>query len=124
VPAVVALVDDLMFVSRIREAARGHGLEVRTVRHIPELLEACRDHGRLVVLDLDTPRLPALEALSALRAEPGLSALPVVGFFSHVHAERGRLARAAGCTHAVPRSAFVEEMHALLAAAAQAENPG
>src|SRR6188474_531534 len=53
--AVVALVDDLMFVSRIREAARGHGLDVRTVRRIPELLEACRDHGRLVVLDLDTP---------------------------------------------------------------------
>ena len=123
-PTVVALVDDLMFVSRVREAARGHGFDVRTVRRIPELLEACRDHGRLVVLDLDTPRLPVLEALSALRAEPGLSALPVVGFFSHVHSERGRLARAAGCTQTLPRSAFVEELHALLAVASQPEPPG
>jgi CheY-like chemotaxis protein len=123
-PAVVALVDDLMLVSRIREAARAHGLDVRTVRRVPELLEACRDHGRLVVLDLDTPRLPVLEVLSALRSEPGLSGLPVVGFFSHVHAERGRLARAAGCTQALPRSAFVEELHALLATAALPEPPG
>jgi CheY-like chemotaxis protein len=122
-PAVVALVDDLMLVSRIREAARAHGLDVRTVRRVPELLEACRDHGRLVVLDLDTPRLPVLEVLSALRAEPGLSGVPVVGFFSHVHAERGRLARAAGCTHVLPHSAFVEELHALFAAAAQEEPP-
>ena len=43
-----------------------------------------------------------------LRAEPALSALPVVGFFSHVEAERGREAARAGCTTVLPRSAFVE----------------
>jgi CheY-like chemotaxis protein len=110
---VVVFVDDLMFVSRIREAARVRGLEVRGARTVAELLAACRESPRLVIMDLDRPRPPAAEA--ALRADPALLNLPVVGFFSHVHAERGRQAREAGCTRALPRSVFVEELDALLA---------
>lgn len=115
---VVALVDDLMFLSRIREAARGQGLEVRAVRRIPDLLEACRGGARLLLMDLDSPRLPVMEALSTVCADPAFSALEVVGFFSHVHAERGRQARAAGCRQVLPRSSFVDELPALLASAA------
>jgi hypothetical protein len=117
--SVVALADDLMFVSRIREAARGRGLEVRTVRQVPDLLDACRAGARLVLIDLDSARLPVMEALSTICADPAFSGLVVVGFFSHVHADRGRQARAAGCTQALPRSAFVEQLPALLAAAAE-----
>jgi CheY-like chemotaxis protein len=119
-PRVIALVDDLMFLSRIREAARRRDLEVTAVRAVPELLAACSDPPRMVIIDLDRPRPPAAEALAALRAEPALAKLPVVGFFSHVHAERGRQAREAGCM-ALPRSAFVEELDALLASSAHAE---
>ena len=116
--AVVLLVDDLMFVSRIREAARGHGLDVQTVRRVADLLEACRGKARLVLIDLDSDRLPVMEALSTVCADTAFSELPVVGFFSHVHVERGRQALAAGCTQALPRSAFVERLPALLASAA------
>ena len=112
---VVVFVDDLMFASRIREAARVRGLEVRGTRTVAELLAACREAPRLVIMDLDRPRPPAADALAALRADPALLNLPVVGFFSHVHAERGRQAREAGCTRALPRSVFVEELDALLA---------
>lgn len=52
----------------------------------------------------------------SLRAEPTLAGLPIVGFFSHVRAERGRLAREAGCTRAMPRSVFVQELDVLLTA--------
>jgi CheY-like chemotaxis protein len=114
-PRVIALVDDLMFLSRIRETARRHDLEVTAVRTVPDLLAACNDPPRMVIIDLDRPRPPAVEALAALRAEPALAKLPVVGFFSHVHAERGRQAREAGCT-ALPRSLFVEQLDALLTA--------
>jgi ActR/RegA family two-component response regulator len=112
---VIALVDDLMFLSRIREAARRQGLEVAAVRSVPDLLAACAEPPRLVVVDLDRARPPAAgEALAALRAEPALANVPVVGFFSHVHAERGRQAREDGYT-AMPRSVFVETLDATLA---------
>ena len=116
---VVALVDDLMFVSRIGEAARAQGLEVRGVRKVADLLDACRAGARLVFMDLDSSRLPVMEALSSLCADAAFAALPVVGFFSHVHADRGRQARAAGCRQALPRSAFVEKLPELLRQAAQ-----
>jgi DNA-binding NarL/FixJ family response regulator len=122
-PAVVALVDDLMFLSRIREAAKGHGLEVRTVRTVADLAEACRQDARLVLIDLDRPRLPLADALAALAAPEAAAVPPVVGFFSHVHAERGRQARAAGVAEALPRSAFVERLPDLLAQAAAPRSP-
>jgi hypothetical protein len=117
--AVLALVDDLMFVSRIREAARAHGLEVKAVRRVEDLVAASGE-ARLVFVDLDSARLPVAEALAALA---GPSAPPVVGFFSHVHAERGAQARAAGVSRALPRSAFVEQLPTLLASAAAAGGP-
>ena len=115
----MALVDDLMFLSRVREAARGRGMEVQAARTVPQLIVACRLNARLVFVDLDSPRLPVGDALAALKADADLSTLPVIGFFSHVHAERGRAARAAGCTRALPRSAFIEELPALLQAAGE-----
>ena len=102
-----------MFLSRIRSAAEGQGLDVAAARSVPALLEACREGARVVLVDLDG-RLPALEAVAAVRADPALAAIPIVGFFSHVHAERGQKARAAGCTQALPRSAFVQRLDELL----------
>jgi CheY-like chemotaxis protein len=121
---VVALVDDLMFLSRIREAAKGHGLEVKAVRTEADALAGARAGARLVIMDLDSPRLPVAAALSGLRADPSLTALPVVGFFSHVEAQRGRDAAAAGCTTVLPRSAFVQKLDALMAEAAAASRGG
>jgi hypothetical protein len=111
--AVVAFMDDLMFLSRIRAAAAAQGVPLATARTVPDLVAACRQGARLVLVDLDS-RLPGALAIAALRAEAGLAGLPIVGFFSHVHAERGREARAAGATSALPRSAFVQQLEGLL----------
>ena len=62
--SVIALVDDLMFLSRVREAARSAALEVRTVRTTADLLEAARAGAALLVVDLDSRRLPWAEALT------------------------------------------------------------
>jgi hypothetical protein len=104
------------FLSRIKEAAKARGLDVQGARTVADLLAACREPARLVILDLDRARPPASEALAALRAEPALAGLAIVGFFSHVHAERGRQAREAGCTRAMSRSVFLQELDVLLTA--------
>ena len=112
-PGVVAFMDDLMFLSRIRVAAHALGLHVVAVRAVPDLLEACRAETGLVLVDLDS-RLPVIEGITAVRADGALRGLPIVGFFSHVHAERGREATTAGCTQSLPRSAFVRQLDGLL----------
>ncbi len=115
---VIALVDDLMFLSRIREAARGVGAEVVSVRDAEGLGEAVRAGGRLVLVDADSSRLPWEQALRALRSEPDPASPRVVAFLSHVHAERAEAARAAGCERVLARGAFVKELPHLLASAA------
>ena len=111
-PAVVFM-DDLMFLSRIRSASAAQGIPVVAVRSIPDLMDACRWGARLILVDLDS-RLPATQAIAAVTAEPTLFGIPIVAFFSHVHPERADAARAAGCTWALPRSAFVRQLEGLL----------
>ena len=111
---VVAVVDDLMFLSRIREAAKRQGAEVRAVRTAADTAAACREGARVVFFDLDTARLPVLEAVAAVAGDPGLSGVELVGFYSHVETERAREARAAGCRTVLPRSAFVHQLDDLL----------
>lgn len=115
---VLALVDDLMFLSRIREAARTTALDVRPVRGAVELVGAAREGARLVLVDADSGRLPWKEAVRALRAEPGGDRVPVVAFLSHVHADHADEARAAGCSRILARGAFVRELPRILTAAA------
>ncbi len=111
---VVAVVDDLMFLSRIREAAKRQGAEVRAVRTAVDAAAACREGAGLVIVDLDTPRLPVMDAIAAIAGDPALSAVALVGFYSHVETERAREARAAGCRTVLPRSAFVRQLDDLL----------
>src|SRR4029450_6990185 len=102
-PLVAALVDDLMFLSRIREAARVVGADVRgggpvaavghrgrarwvgahgrPVRSVAAVSAACRDGATLVLLDLDSPRLPWLDALTVLSSEPAHPRPPRGRFF-------------------------------------------
>ncbi len=108
---VIALVDDLMFLSRIQEAARAVDQAVARARTLAELEAALADGARLVLLDLDASRLPVAEALALLGER---SAAVTVGFYSHVHGERAEAARAAGCARVMPRSAFVRELPGLL----------
>ena len=116
-PHVIALVDDLIFLSRIREAARAAGIDVRAVRNGSQLVDAARQEGRLVLVDADSERLPWMAALAALRADARVAALPVVAFVSHVHADRAQAARAAGASRVLARSAFVEQLPELVAQA-------
>ena len=113
-PLVVAFMDDLMFLSRIREAAKRQGTDVRAVRTAADAAAACREGAGLVIVDLDTPRLPVLDAIAAIASDPALSEVALVGFYSHVATERARDARAAGCRTVLPRSAFVRQLDELL----------
>ncbi len=117
-PRVIALVEDLLFLSRIREAAQGSGLEVRALRRIEEVAAAATEGAALVLVDADSDRLPWPAALDALLAEPALAGVPVVAFLSHVRKDRAETARAHGATRVLARSAFVQELPALLANAA------
>ena len=112
---VVALVEDLVFTSKLRAAAPAAGAKLHVATQVEPFLELIRSAApTLILLDLNLARVDALTVVpQALVAANGCSA-PVVGFLSHVQAERAQQALAAGCTAAVARSLFVHVLPSLL----------
>jgi DNA-binding response OmpR family regulator len=104
------LSDDLLFTSRITGAATHHGLTMRTARTAEQLLElAVRDAPGGVLLDLHNPGLDVGELVKKLTQVCAVRPR-VLGYGSHVDAERLRAARLAGCDVVLPRSKFVEQL--------------
>jgi CheY-like chemotaxis protein len=118
-PTVAAVVDDLLFLSRIREAARPYGVSVVTARTKDALVAAVRDGAALVLVDADSGRLPWAEAVRGVREDPTLAGIPVVAFLGHANAAAAEAARAAGASRILARGAFVAELPALIATAAR-----
>lgn len=112
---IFAAVDDLMFSSRISTAARAVGARVRFTRSVEAVLDAARtEPPTLVILDLNGARIKPLEIVAALKADPALAGVPTLGFVSHVDAGTIEAARQAGVGRILARSAFVEQLPALL----------
>lgn len=113
--AIVAFIEDLMFLSRIREAAQSARLPVHAVRDPATLVETCRvNRPAIVFIDLDSTRLASLEAVAALRAAADVAAIPIIGFLGHTETARAEAAKAAGCTRVLTRGAFVNELSSLI----------
>jgi len=112
---VIAGVSDLMMASKIRTAAAAAGTEVRFAKGTAALLEAVRvSNPTLVLLDLDDRLVDPLEAIANVRSDAALASLRVLGFVSHVRADRIAAARQAGIDEVLARSAFVERLADLL----------
>ena len=113
---VLAVVPDLYFASRIGAVAAAAKVEVEFVPPA-RAADRCREAPpALVLLDLHAEASPQ----AIVRALKAASAAPVIGFYSHVDAERRRLALEAGLDEALPRSAFVTRLAAILAGAGAA----
>ena len=111
---VLAVVDDLLFGSKLRAAAGSAGRRLVFVRRHDEVLGAMREHAPdLVVFDLDRDSLDPIGLIREIRAAAEWSHVPLVGFASHVHGERLQQAREAGC-EAMARSAFVAALPGLM----------
>jgi CheY-like chemotaxis protein len=110
---ILAVVDDLMFGSRIRGAAQHAGVNVVFVRATADLLARAAG-AELVLLDLETRWLDAPAAITALKAAAATAAVPVVAFGPHVAADALTAARLAGADRVLARSAFVKLLPELL----------
>lgn len=117
VSMIVAVVDDLMFTSRIRSAATAAGVTVTFARTREAAVSAVRAHRpSLVVLDLNNPRTDPLGIVTALKADDELREVATVGYVSHVASDVIDAARAAGVDRVLARSAFTERLVEILQA--------
>ena len=112
---IIALVDDLMFSSKIRATAKQLGVTIAFAQSSAGALADMRKNApSLVILDLNNPRTDPLGTVGSMKADPALAAIPTVGFVSHVQTEVIEAARRAGVGEVLARSAFAERLPDIL----------
>ncbi len=111
---IVALMDDLFFQMKVAETAKHLGLELKVAANGDALIGLLEPAPNLVIVDLNARNEP-LAAIERVRAAQ--KDLRVVGFLSHVQRDLAAQAQAAGCNEVMPRSAFSQNLSAILSVA-------
>jgi DNA-binding NarL/FixJ family response regulator len=111
---IVALMDDLFFQMKVAETAKHLGLELKVATNGDALLGLLEPPPKLVIVDLNSRSQP-LAAIERVRETQ--KDLRVIGFLSHVQRDLATQAQAAGCDEVMPRSAFTQNLAAILSAA-------
>jgi CheY-like chemotaxis protein len=112
---ILAIVDDLMFTSKIKTTAGQLGVAVVFARSIDSALEQMRNaQPSLVILDLNSARTDPIGLVTAMKCDPALAPIPTVGFVSHVQTDLIDAARQAGVGEVMARSAFTARLAEIL----------
>jgi CheY-like chemotaxis protein len=112
---ILAILDDLLFTSKIRTAATQLGVPVTFARSSAGALDAMRkERPSLVILDLNNRRTDPLGTVEAMKTDAALNTIPTVAFASHVQTDVIAAAKAAGVDQVLARSAFTLQLAEIL----------
>jgi CheY-like chemotaxis protein len=123
----VAFVEDLLFLSKIRETAKAAGVTVSAGNLGSCVASVVEARPQAIFFDLNSRTPPAAECIRALKADPATRQIRMVGFVSHVRSDLIAAARAASCDLVLARSAFSQQLPGLLrklASETAAASPG
>jgi PleD family two-component response regulator len=112
---IIAVMDDLFFSSKIREAAKPLGLNVEFIKTANGLIEKLESQKpSLLIFDLNSKACNSTEIIKNLKSSPTLKDIPVLGYLSHVQTELKEEADQAGCDLILPRSKFSKDLKEIL----------
>jgi PleD family two-component response regulator len=111
---VVAVLDDLMFLVKIQEAAKRAGMEATFVKSQSEALNQAKLVPALMILDLNYKAAEPLDLITRLKSEEETKNVRLLGYVSHVQIGLRQEAEKRGCDQIVARSVFVENLPKLL----------
>jgi PleD family two-component response regulator len=115
VVVILAVLDDLMFSSKIKTAANQLGVDLRFSRSLDGALDTMRKNPpSLVIFDLNNERINPLGIVAAMHADPALTSIPTLGYASHVQTDVIDAARQAGVGDVLARSAFTQQLGDIL----------
>ena len=112
---VIALIDDLFFLAKVRETSKQVGVSLETAGTGEQLAQAAAANPTaLVVVDLNAKQ-GAIDAVEQLCATGnGGNPRRVIAFLSHVQTDLANRAISAGCREVMPRSKFTQNLAEIL----------
>lgn len=111
---VLAVLNDLMFTAKIQDAAKRTRTKTVLATTEADALQKAKDKPELIILDLNTTALDALQLIRKLKQDAETLDTRLVGFVSHVQTELRQQALEAGCDQVVARSVFSQNLPAIL----------
>ena len=112
---IIAAVDDMFFASKIRAVAEQLKIDIRFARNLDSVVnDAHETRPKLIVVDLQSQKINAIELAKALKADVELKDIPLLGFLSHVLVDLQQAAIQAGFDTVIPRSVFSRDLAAIL----------
>lgn len=114
---ILALVDDLLFASRIEGALPANGFAVRIAPVATATAAIAREwEPDGIVVSFGVPFQDWEGAIRAIRAEPSLAETPLLAFGPHVDTAGRAVATTAGATRVVTNGVFFNRMPDVIAA--------
>lgn len=114
---IVCFIDDLFFMAKIQETSRKLGVKVEFAKAEKETIERLtsdeEEKPSLIIFDLNNANAKPLVTIPKLKSKLKKQT-SIVGFLSHLQGDLKVKAQEAGCDMVVPRSAFSQNLPALL----------
>ncbi len=107
---VVAAIDDVFFMAKVKDAATAAGMGIVFVKSKEDALALALEGAAVVVIDLNAGRFAPVDLVLALKAA---GAVPVLGFLSHVNVELRMKVEEAGADQVLARSALSQNINAI-----------
>ena len=111
---VLAVIADLFFAVKIMDAAKKAGMTIELLKDPKEILEKAKSNPAVIVIDLNLESVDPIKLISTLKSSADLKNISVIGFLSHVQTELKQKATEAGCDMVLARSAFSQNLPAIL----------
>lgn len=103
-----------MFTVKIQDAAKRAGVEAVFVTSEESAVAQARENPALVILDLNYAAIGPVELIRKLKQEETTAKIHLLGFVSHVQTGLIQAARESGCDRVMARSAFSQNLPAIL----------
>lgn len=115
----MAVLNDLMFTAKIQDAAKRAEIGVVFATTDGDALGKARQNPALIILDLNTTALDAMQLIRKLKKDEATRGVHLVGFVSHVQTALRQEAQNEGCDEVIARSAFSQNLPTILKRSAE-----
>jgi PleD family two-component response regulator len=111
---ILAVVEDLLFMVKIGDAAKRAGLEVKFLKSEKDVWEQAKELPMLIIVDLNCGAVNPLRLLAKLKGNAETKQINTIGYVSHVQGELKQAAQETGCDMVLARSAFSQNLPQIL----------
>jgi CheY-like chemotaxis protein len=111
---ILVVMSDLFFSVKINDAAKKLGRGVEFVKDEAVAREKIKAGPALAIFDLNCASVDPIELIRLMKSDPATARIRTIGFVSHVQTEIRQKAVESGCDAVVARSAFAQNLTAML----------